>query len=218
MPRSQAQNRYFKKFQTQMRASQPPVSFLFRKKVQKVINKNLEKKFVINTANLVAITNTGTVPQYELNTMAQGTTQLTRVGNTIHVTGLHGEFVIQPNVNSVTSNWLYQPLIRVVLYIPKDPDDNTPVSAIGSEIDTDLYTVLHDEIFDVGFFEYGRRIKFSKSFTNGGKRRGMSVNFSGAAANTVTKNPMRLLFYSDQSLGTEQPVLSGHIKCWYTDA
>lgn len=191
------------------------VSPAFRQKVQKIISRNLEKKFTVNIANLVGVSNTYAAT-YELNDPDQGDGQNDRNGNQIKVTGFYGQWIVQQAHTPVSSP--YKPLVRVVMYIPKDPDDSTPISAIGSEIDTDLYTVLHDQMFEVSNITHGpQKITFKKSFTRGGKV-GMNTQFNGAAGTTVTKNPIRLLFYSDQSLSSEYPLLTGHMKCWFTDA
>jgi ABC-type glycerol-3-phosphate transport system substrate-binding protein len=181
----------------------------FRAMVQKAIAKNLETKFLLKEYNAVSIQDSGRTPITGLLTdVAQGLTQQGRVGNTINVTGMYGQFQV---AGADTTN-----IVRFVIYIPRDVDDEIGVNTYEL-IDTDRFTVLTDRI--VTTTSNGpniKQFKLVKNFHRGSKK-GIQVQFSGSASTDGTFNRIKLYCVSDSS-AVSDPALSGNLRVYYKDA
>lgn len=191
----------------------------FNKRVQAVINRNLETKFTIQTYAGGTVIPSSPGLLMELTNITQGDTQNTRQGNQLHVTGIYGKFVFEPNATTVSAvpKVDYQYIVRAILFIPKNPTDNLSTLTMHGGVDKDRYNIMMDKYYNINFNGGSHSIIISKNFKKGGKK-GTTVQYNGTAGNAYAKNPIHLLLLSNSSLATEQPFLLGNIRCYFKDA
>lgn len=187
-----------------------------RRTIQRVIDKNLEKKFHTTQLTNQLVPNTG--QRYNLSQVSTGDSQQTRTGNQCRITGMYGQFTILPNQATIIANPLvYVYVVRVIIYIPKDPSVVLSGISVSSTIDKDQYTVMKDKLYPVTFANGGYSPVYKQSFKYKGSP-GMVTQYSGISSSQVVKNPVRMYIVSDASLPSEQPLMSGYLKVFYTDA
>lgn len=185
--------------------------YALTKKINQAIQRNIETKFIVWPYN-TTIQDPGrvTLDNPMLN-MASGSTPNTRVGNQIYCTGLHGKFVLR---NADTTN-----IVRMVLYIPKDPTDTLQASSVDylEAIDLDRFTILMDRVYhlnDAGGNQ--RMVTIGKKF-NTGTRRGIQVQYTTTSGLSCIKNNIRLYWVSDSG-AIPDPIIEGYIRAYYKDA
>lgn len=105
-------------------------------------------------------------------------------------------------------------LIRMILYIPKDPQGFLPNVGFYSPLDKDQYTILQDRYMTLGSGTSANDNDPSVKVVNLRRRLGMHVRYSGDLSTTVTKNPLYLYFASSSPDGA---LLDGYIYAYYTD-
>lgn len=201
---------------TMKRVYKAPRKSNLRRVIQRVIDKNLEKKFNYTLLTNQLVANTGT--NFDISQVAVGDSQLTRTGNQCRITGMYGQFTITPNGSTLLANpVIYVYIVRVLIYIPKEATDTITTLAFNAECDPDKYNVLIDKSYPVTFSGGVYAPRYKKSFKFKGTA-GMVTQYHGASANNISKNPIRMFIVSDASAPSEQPYMSGHIKCFFTDA
>lgn len=186
----------------------------FKKAVQQIISKNIETKTLgfgyIN--NPIGNSASGVNFSIDLTGISEGSGQLNRLGNNIHVTGLWSDLTYTAGFGDVHS------VIRCILYIPKDANDVISSVDIYSLVDLDKYTILYDDTINMvedTSTHFQRRVK-KWSFTRGGKR-GISVQWHGNTALQFAKNPLRWYFVSNSG-AVAHPTMSGRIRLYFKDA
>ena len=120
---------------------------VMRNIAQSVVNKNVETKRYTHEYNATAVAVGASSPiDADLYSMGQGDTPNSRTGNRIIATGVHGSLNV---VTADTTN-----IVRLILYIPRDTDDNLSTDALEvyQQIDPDKYTILFDKTVTVGTY------------------------------------------------------------------
>lgn len=175
-----------------------------------MILKNQETKLVVATFNDISLTTGSLLPYaYAFNDIGQGVTQQSRVGNQIKITSMKYNFFFT-GADATNS-------IRVIFYIPRDP--NIVISGLNfnQAPDLDQFTILKDMFICTSNTGNNcvRRvgwINFKK-----GRSTGMTCQYSGPAGNSVTKN--RILMYAVSDSGVvNHPTLNGYTRIYYKDA
>lgn len=174
------------------------------------LQKSQETKSVLASWNEVTIDPvTGTLITQNLSACSQGDTQNTRTGNSITVTGLYGKFAV---VGADSTN-----VVRVIVYMPHDPDYVMSGIDIHSFVDQDRMTVLYDKYITVSTNGPGiKPFTIARKF-NRGRRSGIHCKFDGTTATDLAKNPLKMYVVSD-SVATPDPTLTGNIRCYFKDA
>lgn len=180
-----------------------------KKLIQRTINSNLEtfhKDFEIDTT----IHDEGRTPySIALNGVATGDSASTRTGNQITVTGIYGKFVL---TGSDTTN-----IVRIILYIPKNPTEEISTISITALLDVDKFTVLSDKLYNLSTSgPIMRTIVMAKNFHRG-SRKGITTQYHSTGASDFSKNPIYLYAVSD-SAAINDPTIQGNIRCYYKDA
>lgn len=184
----------------------------FSSRVQKVLDKNIETKLLNNAWDGVNIQDSGRTPlSQNLTQISQGIAQNQRLGNQVRLTGLYLDGVI---VAADTSN-----TVRVLVYSPKDPSNEITNLAFNQSPDMDQFDVYYDRFVAVGTNGglIARRIRFKKSFKQGGRSKGRIHQFTGSGGTTYQTRPIFLYMVSD-SLAVSDPDFSGHVTTYYKDA
>lgn len=180
--------------------------------VQRTISKNIETKQRDLSWDCISIQDPGRTPiASNLIDLSQGDTQNTRAGNQVFVTGFYGKFVV---AGADTTN-----IVRMVVYIPRDPTDTLAADTIGvtSLIDQDSYTVLYDKYITTSSAgENAKVFTVAKNFHRG-SRKGLRVIWNGVGTTDITKNFIKLYVVSDSG-AVSDPCLSGHLRTYYKDA
>lgn len=177
-------------------------------KIQQVINSNLERKHAGNTLNAVSYSTTGT--GYDVVDFAQGIDTNERIGREVRVTSFRMQGVWH---FADTTN-----VIRMILYIPKDPSVGISPASVYSLLDHDSFTILLDKYIAVG--SGGPAVKvmnYVRSFTRKGKSKGMKVRYNGTASTSTTLNRMKLYIVSDSGAAVH-PTFTGTYNTYFTDA
>lgn len=198
--------------QFKRRSTRKPISNALRKYVQQTISGNIETKFANHPYNLTPIPyGLGGGLEIPLSAVAQGDTQITRSGNQIFVTGIHSRLWLA--LGDSTN------IVRVVMYIPRICVDDTLAAgtvSVFTAIDQDKFTILMDKTVFLNADTPYKMVNLGKKF-NKGSRKGIRVQFDGAAITDLSSNPIKLYFVSDSSASTH-PSLNGNIKCYFKDA
>lgn len=176
--------------------------------VQKIIQRNQETKMILHSYD-TTVQDTGRTPvTTNLNDCAQGDDQNHRTGNQILCTGMYGQFVI---TYADTTN-----LVRLVIYMPHDTDDEFTTLTPISFYDMDKHTVLYDKTFAVGSGgPMFKKITIKRKF-NKGRRRGILGKFSTTAAGSMEKGLIKLYAVSD-STAVSDPALQGYVRVYFKD-
>lgn len=183
-----------------------------KSQVKALVRKQQETKFVGLSYAAQPIQDALRTPvDTDMNGVAVGTGYAARIGHQITVTGYHGEFMF---TGADATN-----IMRMVIYVPKDPDDSlsADITGVTTLIDLDRYTVLMDRL--IGTTSGGvnqQRVVFKKKFAKG-NRRGMQTQFFGTNATDFSKNRLRLYITSDSG-AISDPTVSGRFRCYYKDA
>lgn len=181
-----------------------------KKMVKAMIAKNVETKLVVATFTDVSLTTSGLLPySYAFNDIGQGVTQQSRVGNQIRCTSMKYNFFIT-GADATNS-------IRILFYIPKDP--NVIISGLNfnQAPDLDQFTILKDMFISTSNTGNNcvRRVgwlNFKK-----GRSSGMITQYTSPAGNSVSRNRILMYAVSDSSL-VNHPVLNGYTSLYYKDA
>lgn len=180
-------------------------------KIKRVIQKNIETKFVVWPYD-TTVQDPGRTPlDNNLADISTGTTPNTRIGNQIHLTGLHAKFMCR---QVDTTN-----LVRMVLYIPKDPTDTMRAAGVDylEAIDLDRFTVLYDKLLNMNNAGKNQQlITLNRKFNTGAKR-GIGVQYTGTTGTSIIKNKLSLYWVSDSGVVTD-PILKGFARLYYKDA
>lgn len=150
----------------------------------------------------------GSIDQ-SLTDINQGLTQTNRIGNSVHLTSIYGDFFL---TGADTTN-----SVRMILYIPKNVTTTLSTLAFNAAPDLDQVTILQDRLFT--FQSNGtfcRRFKIKKKFDYG-MRKGIHCTYTDGTGTNITKNRLRLLMVSDSSVAPH-PVLHGFLRIFYIDA
>lgn len=188
----------------------------FKQSVQKVIDKNLEKKQLAYSGELNTVPNDSTAIHMVLNATEEGTKQYNRIGNQTHTTGTYIRYLLQWNANSISN---YAKRVRVVIYNNKK-NTNTVlnITSIAMVIDQDSHNVYYDKWFLINQNDDQKTQTFSASYTKGGKFRGKLQQYDDWSAGALVKGGIHLCFYSDQSAATDQPKVTFQARTYFTDA
>lgn len=149
----------------------------------------------------------GSIDQ-SLTDINQGLTQTNRIGNSVHLTSLYGDFFL---TGADTTN-----SVRMILYIPKNVTTTLSTLAFNAAPDLDQVTILQDRLLT--FSSNGnncRRFKIKKKFDYG-RRKGIHCTYTDGTGTNITKNRLRLLLVSDSTVAPH-PVLNGFLRIFYTD-
>lgn len=180
-----------------------------RKIVQQTIARNIETKFRGGSYVDTPIQDSGRTPiDTILSSVATGDTQNDRSGNQIFATGFYGKFVLQA---ADTTN-----IVRVVMYMPKDPNNAMTGVGVNSLIDQDQFTILHDRMYTVGTYNPQRAFVLARKW-NRGRRRGILTQFSSTSSGSGTRGVVRLYMVSD-STAVSDPLIQGEFRYYYKDA
>lgn len=180
----------------------------FRRKYVPKLPKFEKKTSIINfSSQNVPDWTVGSIDQ-SLTDINQGLTQSTRIGNSVRLTSLYGDFFL---TGADTTN-----SVRMILYIPKNVTTNLSTLSFNAAPDLDQVTILQDRLFT--FTANGNnciRFKIKKKF-DFGRRSGIHITYTDGTGTNITKNKMRLLLVSDSTVAPH-PVLNGYLRIFYTD-
>lgn len=176
--------------------------------VQMQINRNLERKHIGNTLNIVGYDTAGT--NYNLNSISQGDDTNQRTGREVRVTSFRFDGVL---AYADTTN-----VVRIILYMPKDEDDTLVGTTVYSLLDHDSFTILSDKLYGVTSAGPGiKRFSIRKSWINGGKARGMLCRYSDTTASVPQMGALKMLIVSDSGTAPH-PDITGRYNLYFTDA
>lgn len=177
------------------------VSNAVRRYVQSKIKSNAETKRV--NSNVVDLDISSTQSDIDILNLSKGTEYYERIGDKINVTGFYGKFQM---IGGDATN-----VIRVILYIPRDPSLTLTGANTYGIIDPAVATILYDRLHTTTLNGPNTRIfTVAKKF----RGKGMTVEWSGA---TIKKNRLRMLFVSDSGAVTH-PTLSYHWVAYFKDS
>ncbi len=179
-----------------------------RRLIKREVAKGSETKTkVLDNSNSITDSARTTISN-SLIDLDQGITQDTRIGNQIRVTSMKYDWFFT-GADSTNS-------IRVIIYVPKDP--NTVLSGVGfnQAPDLDQFTILKDLFICTGgtggnCVRRNGWIRFNR-----GNRSGMMVNYSDGEGTSVTKNNLMVYMVSD-SLAVADPQVNGFVRIYYKD-
>lgn len=181
------------------------------KKIQSVLNKNMELKKVILTQSFDIPANTAgnnRIVEFS-NNINQGDGIIQRTGNKIIITSVHVEGFL--NVADDYNN------VRVLLLLMKDPSqqfDGMPFNGYPTD---NTVTVLADRFITLSNAgSRSKRFLLRKIFRSG-NRKGLEVQYSSSVGTSVTKNNLKLVLISD-STAASHPTFTGVTKCYFSDA
>lgn len=193
-----------------LKSSKSRVSKNIKKYVQSKIEANQETKHLNYTYNTSVTDEIRTPLDTLLVDVDQGDTANQRSGNQLFVTGIYGRFAFR---QADTTN-----LIRVILYIPKDPSDSLTsglVDYIGA-VDLDRFTVLSDKLVNVNVAGKNQQVMTLARKFNKGIKKGITVQYTDGTGSNCTKNNLRLYMVSD-SAATADPSVYGYMRIYYKD-
>ena len=149
---------------------------------------------------------------YNIVEVAGGTSQQQRVGNQIKLTSFRLKGILSLDHGFTGNLW---DIVRVVLYIPKDPDDTLNLG-VSEAIDLDQFTILSDRLIPMGSNHdacklYNKVLLFKK-----GRRTGMNVQFSSDLATAVTKNNIKMYMVCKSAANT--PKFNGYWRFYFKDS
>ena len=157
------------------RRSYRPRSGVTRKSVQAIVNRTVQKRSETKQKFLnvtIPTTMTSAAPiLLEFTDLGQGMTQTSRIGNQIRWSGLFGKVAFRTGTTKTT-------MVRFVLYIPYDSDNELTTLTPMTLIDEDKFTILHDKTYILNAQGgQGRIMTLRKSFFRG-MRKGIQSQFS----------------------------------------
>lgn len=183
------------------------VSKSLQKYIQKKIEKNIETKHVYAEASATSVSTS--VLNTQISTIPQGDDEFRRTGNKVTMTGFYGKFQI---VGADTTN-----VVRIVLYIPKDPDDTLSGLNTYQILDQDRFTILSDRLVTTSSSGVNNKvITIAKKF-NRGRRRGVVTQFASSTTTDVAKNALKIAWVSD-SAAVSHPTIAYHYVMYFKDA
>lgn len=191
-----------------------PVSKNIKKYVAKAILSNEETKFA--HLSVVAQRAISVGVNYPILNVPQGNTQLNRIGNQLRCTGYHYDILLEANVNSaVTEPLMYKALVRIIIYIPKDPTNTLSGLNYADMPDMDKYTILSDDMRVVNFSNGAKRLKISKKF----KRPRIQQYDTTTSTSCIKFNPsMYVVSDINATANLETPVINIQGRCYYKDS
>jgi len=149
--------------------------------------------------------------QFSLTSIGNGELRSQRIGNEIQVTGIYarGFWMQTPDATFPTDNSYYG---RVVLYTPKDNQNDTLDVIPGEVIDKELFTVWYDRLMPIPWTNSISNAMFTikKSF-----KPYMKVVYNSSTSGSETKNAIKLLISTNS--GTALVTLNYHLKMYFRD-
>lgn len=182
-----------------------------KRQIQRVINDNLETKVKSYTYSLNPVGSQTLLPfDVNLTDIGEGTSQITRIGNQIRITGFYSKFTYAAADDTNR--------MRVVLYIPRQADTVLETSSIDSLIDLDRFTILFDETINlVNGTSKDLVQKVMKKKFNKNDSKGILSIYSGQRGTDNQKNALKIHWISD-SQAVSHPTVSGSMRIYYKDA
>lgn len=191
----------------------------FNARVQRVIDKNVEKKFVAKQQFTYTIGDGPTIngTDLALTDIVVGNDQNQRNGNQVRITGMHYTFNLNPPGAPIG---IPQCNCRIIVYKPKKAKDTMPLTHTYDQlIDMDRFTALYDKTFSIGGgTQPSQSPVFRKSFTRGGKTAGMLQQYEDSTGTGQTKGTVRVYMVSDESAASEAPLVTPVGRTYYNDA
>lgn len=184
-------------------------SSALKKFIKKTVAKTQETKTtLLNYAN--SIEDSARTPlSNSIIDVDQGVTQSTRIGNSITVTSMKYDFFI---TGSDTTN-----SIRILMYIPKDPNSLIESLPFNQAPDLDAFTILRDFFVTTSSSGNNNVRKQGWLRFNRGNRSGMNIRYTGALGTTVTKNNLMIYMTSDSG-AISDPQINGFVRLYYKDS
>lgn len=193
----------------------PPKKNSYRKKgglkkyIKKVVANNTETKSVI-TQYANQIQDSARTPlSNQIALCIQGLTQQTRVGNRMTVTSMKYDWFFT-GADATNS-------IRVLIYVPKDPNNLMTGLGFNQPPDLDQFTILKDFFIPTGGTGGNCKRKQGWIRFNRGNRSGMNVEYTGATTASVIRNNLSVYMVSD-SLVASDPECNGYTRVFFKDA
>lgn len=181
-----------------------------RKIAKSVVAKNTETKVWTGTFSDTPV-GAGTVAPVvqSCNDIAEGTAQNQRIGNQIMLTSIKYDFFFT-GADSTNS-------LRLIFYIPRDPNDILLNLGFNAPADLDKYVILKDIFMTTN--QNGQdclRKRGYISFRKRGKSNGLKVQYSTNAVNSQTKNRVLVYMVSDSGV-ISHPSVNGFFRTFYKD-
>jgi len=175
-----------------------PPSKRLKKTIRRVLNNNIESKFLnIN----ISYSQPTTGNNFTLNPCGPGTNRDNRVG--IRVRGLRQQVKLVCTDTGA---------VRVILYCPKNPDNVIPTGSVFGSVDQADFWILHDHIYGPP-----QRTGSGNSFAiNISKKLGFFTHWGGSTSTDFQKNPVKMHIVTEKRNGT-QGQIQGHTKYWFKD-
>ncbi len=162
-----------------------------RRLIKREVAKGSETKTqILNYANGIT-DNTRTPLSNSLCDVDQGVNQDQRIGNQFRMTSIKYDWFFT-GADSTNS-------IRVIIYVPKDPNGLLTNLQFNQAPDLDSFTILKDMFVCTGGTGGNCVRRQGWVRFNRGARSGMMVNFSGTAGTSVTKNNLMVYMVSDST-------------------
>ena len=176
------------------RRSYRPRSGVTRKSVQAIVNRTVQKRSETKQKFLnvtIPTTMTSAAPiLLEFTDLGQGMTQTSRIGNQIRWSGLFGKVAFRTGTTKTT-------MVRFVLYIPYDSDNELTTLTPMTLIDEDKFTILHDKTYILNAQGgQGRIMTLRKSFFRG-MRKGIQSQFSSPDGDSCERNAIKIAICTD---------------------
>lgn len=178
-----------------------------KKMIKNMITGSQETKTLGEEVN-PSISNVGV--NYDISSIAGGTAQNQRIGNAYKMTS----FRLKGGVfGSDSTN-----LVRIVLYIPKDPTHTIDTSLqVLTPIDLDRFTVLSDRLIPTASQGPNCKLYNKVVLFNKGRRTGLNVRFHSALASSIVKNRLMVYMVSDSG-AANHPSFKGWWRFYFKDA
>lgn len=179
------------------------ISNAVKRYVSSKLKRSLETKHVSNSSSSTAVPNVQIDTQ--ITDIPQGTQETRRVGNLVRVTGFYGRFQM---VGTDATN-----IIRIIMYIPKDPTATITGANTYGLLDPDIATVLYDKVHTTTLNGPNTKVfTIAKKFRGAG----LPVQFNSSTTTDVLKNNIKMLFVSDSG-AVSHPTLSYHWILYFKD-
>lgn len=187
----------------------------------KMLKKSVEKKFTDTAGASQTLSPTGILIQ-PLSSIAQGTTDVERIGDRIFATSMH----IKATLSTVASSNI-SPKVRMIAYIDKTNSlDNLSdvlllptaqqnyVNAFYNQDERKNFTILEDKIFQLNkngsALVAVRNIDYFKALKK-------TIAFN-AGTTTINSNDIKIRFISDVLVQADEPSVDFVIRTRYTDS
>ena len=171
--------------------------------IQRKIESNIETKHHFNDSSGISVTTTSASIQVPV--IPQGDDEFRRTGNKVNATGFYGRFHIVSSASHV---------VRLVLYIPKDPSSNITLNTYGL-IDRNEFTVLSDKLITLSANGVSNKVVTLSKKWNRGNSKGMEIEWASSTTTDVKKNNVKLAYISDASSGV---AMDFHWALYFKDA